>query len=81
MGYPVGMRWPSSASNLLLRHTWRAIEYEDWEKRNTRDTSAVETNVITRTLLYRLIAAFLVGTDLNGETTRMRFEPFKYGEF
>jgi len=79
VGYPLKMRYPTSASDLQQWHTWDARKYELYEKAKNPDLQQLEVTLISETLVFKLISAFLIGSeDHDGETFLLKFEAYKY---
>ncbi len=79
VGYPLKMRYPTSASDLQQWHTWDARKYESYEKAENPDLQQLEVKLISETLVFKLISAFLIGSENHdGETFLLKFEAYKY---
>lgn len=88
VGYPQKMRYPESASELQQWHTWEASAYELARKIKMEDESpsnikieqsdALEVAEISDTLVFKLISAFLTGSETAGETIMLEFNAYKY---
>jgi hypothetical protein len=74
-GYPLGTRYPQTASELQQWMTWEAAPYEV----STLDAAAIQVNDITETLVYHLLSALLIGSEFEGDTVMMRFSRYEYG--
>jgi len=76
-GYPLKMRYPESASELQLWHTWEAAAYEPSDA-DPSSSSTLDVTDISETLVFQLIAAFLRGSEYDGDTVMLEFERYKY---
>jgi hypothetical protein len=66
------MRYPDSASELQQWCEWDATGFDPNEEVMT------EVAEIAETFVFHLIAAFLTGTDHNGDTIMLKFESYQY---
>lgn len=78
VGYPLKMRYPESASELQQWRTWEATAYEESSNRNSEDHGPLEVTDISETLVFKLIDAFMRGSEYNGDTMVLKFARYKY---
>lgn len=78
VGYPRHMRFPASAADLQEWHTWDARIYQQYEAAGKPDPRTIEVSQVTETLVFKLVSAFLTGSDYAGDTAVLQFEAYKY---
>ena len=75
-GYPLKTRYPESASELQQWCPWDATAYSTSSTQD--DEVTVEVTSIADTLVFQLISGFLKGSEHQGATVILGFQPYKY---